>query len=147
MGKRVIRRCVFESNSSTSHSTIIMTDEQYNKWKEEKLYYYPPNRWYDTFKKLPEDKKPKSGCLYTQDEVLEFYKLKGYEYNPLELDDYDEDEAYDERELKDMYIKEMCGFAGYDAWHDDEYLEFDEHTYTTPGGETIIVACKYGRDG
>lgn len=147
MGKKVTRRCVWETNSSTTHSTIIMTEENYKKWKQEKLYYYPPNRGYDPFKKLPEDKKPKSGYLYTQDEVLEFYKLKGYEYNPLELDDYDEGEAYDERELKDMYIKEMCDFAGYDAWNDDEYLEFDKHTYTTPGGETIVVACKYGRDG
>ena len=145
MGKRVIRRCVFESNSSTSHSTIIMTDEQYKKWKEEKLYYYPMDAW--PLNKLSKDEKPKPGCLYTQDEVLEFYKLAGYEYKPLELDDYDEDEAYDERELKDMYIKEMCDFAGYDAWHDDECLEFDNTTYTTPSGETIIVECKYGWDG
>ena len=147
MGKKVTRRCVWETNSSTTHSTIIMTEEQYEKWKWKNLYYYPPNKWYDPFEKLPKDKKPQPGCLYTQDEVLEFYKLKGYEYNPLELDDYDEDEAYDERELKDMYIKEMCDFAGYDAWHDDECLEFDDTTYTTPSGETIIVECKYGWDG
>lgn len=141
MGKKVTRRCVFESNSSTSHSTIIMTEEQYKKWKGENLYYYPSDTW--PLNKLSKDEKPKPGCLYTQDEVLEFYKMAGYEYKPLELDDYDEDEAY----LKDRYIKEMGSFDGYESWHDDECLEFDDTTYTTPSGEKIIVECKYGWDG
>ena len=38
---RVIRNIVFETNSSMSHSCIIMTKEQNDLWKEG-LYYYQP---------------------------------------------------------------------------------------------------------
>ena len=37
--KRVVRPEVFESNSSMSHSLIIMTKDQDNQW-EKKGYYY-----------------------------------------------------------------------------------------------------------
>ena len=139
--KRVIRKCVFESNSSTSHSCIIMTEEQNKKWEEENLYYY--SYYYcDPFERLPEDKRPKRGCLYTQDEVLEFYKLIGYYYHPEEFEEEDED-----KDPKDIFIKEMGYFISYNDWQDDEYMEFDDNYFTTPGGEKIIVKCKFGRDG
>ena len=142
--RTVIRRCIFESNSSTSHTCVIMTEEQNKKWEEEDLYYYPNHDWYDPFKKLPEDKKPKAGCLYTQDEVLEFHKLQGYEPNP---EEYTDDEFEDEEDIKDIFIKEMGDFFKYTQWFEDEYLETDENHFTTPGGEKIVVCCKYGRDG
>ena len=138
--KRVIRNSVWETNSSTSHSVVIMTEDKYKQWEKENLYYYSKRSWYDPFDKLPEDKKPKDGELYTQDEVLEFYKLQGYEYDPAS-GDYDTDE-----ENKDQYIREMGDFAGYDSWNNDEYLETDVNYYTTPGGEKIVVCCKYGTD-
>lgn len=139
--KRVIRREVWETNSSTTHSTVIMIADQYKRWEEENLYYYKNPHWYDLFEKLPEDKKPKECELYTQDEVIEFYRLIGYEYNP-ESGDYETDE-----ENKDQYIREMGDFIGNDTWDNDEYLETDVTHYTTPGGEEIVVLCKYGRDG
>lgn len=140
--KEVIRKEVWETNSSTSHSVVIMTEDKYKQWEKENLYYYDGGRsWYDPFDKLPEDKKPKADGLYTQDEVIEFYKLQGYEYDPTS-GDYDTDE-----ENKDQYIKEMGDFASYDAWANDEYLEFDTNEFITPGGEKIVVCCKYGYDG
>ena len=138
--KRVIRREVWETNSSTTHSVVIMTAEQNKRWENENLYYYPVGKWYDP-KDLPKNKKPKPGHLYTQDECIEFYKLEGYEYDP-EVGDFDT-----EWENKDQYIREMGDFIGYDDWHNDEYLEFDDHRFVTPGGEEIIVECKYGYDG
>ena len=138
--KKVIRREVWETNSSMTHSCVIMTAEQDKKWKEENLYYYPEARyWYDPFDKVPEDSKPKHGCFYTQEEVLNFYKLQGYE---CDMDIYD-----DEEDPVDAFIREMCDFIRYDTWNNDDYLEYDEHTFVTPGGETIVVSCLYGRDG
>lgn len=142
--KEVFRQGVFETNSSTSHSTVIMTEDMYKKWEEENLYYYPSDRWYNPYESLPKDKQPKPGCLYTQDEVWEFYRLIGYECNLDEVDDYDEDD--DEETLKDKYIREMGDFIGYESWSEDEYLETDNNYYTTPGGEKIVVSCKYGND-
>lgn len=121
--KKVIRNGVFETNSSTCHSVIIMTEEQNKKWEKENLYYYSGSRYYNPFKELPEDKQPKAGSLYTKDEVLEFYKLIGYE----------SEEIYD--------------FISYEDWCNSEYLERDTNYYTTPGGEKIVVKCKYGYDG
>lgn len=133
--KRVIRKCTFETNSSTSHSCVIMMKEQYDRWCEDKLYYllYEPY-WND---KLPEDEKAIHGRLYTEDEVLDFYKKAGYEYI------YDESEDISDEELKVQYIREHYGFVSYEMWN-DEYLEKDEHYFTTPGGEDIVVLCKYG---
>ena len=135
--RRVIRRSVWETNSSTSHSVVIMTAEQNDKWENEDLYYYP-GRWDQTFNNLSEEQKPKSGRLYTQDEILQFYRLIGYEYKPEE-----EDEDY----TVDDYIYEMGDFIGYNRWSNDEYLEQDTNYFTTPSGEEIVVHCKYGYDG
>lgn len=132
----VIRRNVWESNSSTSHTCVIMTEDEYNRWENEELYYYKDNVW--LFDNLPEDKRPKTGCLYTQDEVISFYDLTEYKYKLFNYEEYDDP--------KDQFIKEMGDFIGFDSWINDEYLESDCERYVTPNGEKIIVCCKYGND-
>ena len=140
--KKVIRKNVWETNSSTSHSCVIMTEEQHKKWEEENLYYYKRNAW--VFEKLLPDERPQVGCLYTQDEVLSFYELTEYKYNP---EDYNEDywDENEEFEAKDNFIREFDDFISYNSFN-NEYLEYDETEYTTPGGEKIIVSCLYGTD-
>ncbi len=134
--RRVIRRNVWETNSSTTHNIVIMTEEQAEKWENENLYYYKTG-WYDAFKDFPESEKPKQGQLYTKEEVLHFYKLKGYE----------PDENYnDEDDPEEAFIKEMYDFIKYD-WFKDSDLEMDDNYYTTPSGENIVVMCQYGYDG
>ena len=136
MGKKVIRNKVWESNSSMSHSLIIMPTEQNKRWEEENLYYCNYS-WWNPFKDLPEDQQPQKGKLYTLNEVLEFLKKNGDEYNPEEWDDVDE------------FIYEMCDdeFIGYERWHDSDWEEYGDETYTTPGGEEIVIEWKCGRDG
>ena len=58
---KVIRRGIWETNSSMTHSCVIMTAEQNKKWEEEVLYYYPVHDYWDPFKELPEDEKPVPG--------------------------------------------------------------------------------------
>ena len=134
--RHIIRRSVFDSNSSTMHTCVIMTEDQYKKWESGKLYYYKYSVW--LFDKLPKEKRPEVGCLYTQDEVISFYDLTEYQYNPSTYEEYSNS--------KDQFIKEMGDFIGYDNWFDDEYLEMDNEKYITPNGEKIIVFCKYGND-
>lgn len=50
----------------------------------------------------------------------------------------DEEEKWEKGEI------EIEGYS-YEEW-DDEYAETDYHTYTTPGGEKIVVICKHGSD-
>ena len=137
--KKVIRKCVFETNSSMSHSCIIMTKEQSDKWEKEDLYLYRKGYW-NPFKDLAEKQQPVDDQFYTQEEVLDFIKLiSDEEYN------IDEDDYYN----IDDYIREMTDgcFISYNKWRDNEYEELDTNIYTTPGGETVVVYCSYGRDG
>ena len=132
--KRVVRGCVWETNSSMTHSCVVMPADQYERWKEGNLYYYKRNKWWNDFKDLPEEQQPQNGMIYTEDEAVNFLKLIGKEYK---------EENYD-------YISEFFSdysFYPYEYWSEDEYCEFDEMDYTTPNGEDLVVICKYGRDG
>lgn len=137
--KRVIRMNVWETNSSMTHALIILPQEVYNRWSKGDLFYYEWKYW-DSFGELPEDQRPKNKTVYTREEVLNFLKLK----NP-DLPEYDEDEDY----TFDNYLMEWGGedFMSYDYFAEDEYCEFGETEYTTPGGEEIVAVYKYGRDG
>lgn len=128
--KLVIRRGIFESNSSTTHSCVIMMESNYYKWQNGG---YVLRDSYSPFRTLPEDKKPRCGILYTTDEVIELYKLAGYEYNP-------------EESSKEEFIDEMGDFITFEQWYGYDDLEHDENYFTTPNGEKIIVCCKYGVD-
>lgn len=131
--KKVIRRCVFETNSSMSHSLVIMTADENKRWEDEGLYYYTYG-WYNCFGKLPEDQQPVKNTLYTQEEALNFIKLLGYEYEEDEYDTIDE------------FLRES-DFYGYDDWHESEWEEYNSYTYTTKSGEELIIETKCGRDG
>lgn len=125
-------KTIFETNSSTTHSVVVMPKEKYDKWTSG-LYYYEPDSYYDEKFK---DKKPVKGEIYTEEQVLEFLSELGYEYN---------DEDYDS---VSKYVEGIdAGFISEESWFEDEYLETDETHYTTPGGEEIVICCKYGRDG
>ena len=142
--KETKRQNVFETNSSMSHSLVIMTEDQHKKWEDEKLYYYDYD--YDdwTFHEVPEDKRPVKGLFYTQEEVLEFLKLAGYEYDPAEAGEYDEDY---EDPIDDFIYDIDYYFKGYDRWHESDWEEYDSYMYTTPGGEHLVIETKCGRDG
>ena len=129
---KVIRNIVFETNSSMSHSCVIMTKEQNDLWREG-LYYYQPY-WSSAFDKLPKDERPVADQFYTKDEIINFANQTKYQYN--ENDEYDFDE-----------FAADLDFLSYEHFVEDEYAEYDWNTYTTPGGETIVIHCKYGRDG
>ena len=131
--KKVIRRCVFETNSSMSHSLVIMTADENKRWEEEKLYYYTHD-CYNPFRELPEDQQPINNTLYTQEEALNFVKLLGYEYKEDEYDTVDE------------FLRES-DFYGYDDWHESEWEEYNSYTYTTKSCEELIIETKYGEDG
>lgn len=146
MSKRVVRYGVFESNSSMSHSLIIMTEDQYKKWLGG-LYYYKKPEWYDQFKDLPEEEKPVDQELYTKEEVLAFLDKIGEGYNPEKWVDDLEDENEIEYGFKRFMHEWIDDFYGYDEWHESDWEEYYNYDYTTPGGEHLIIETKCGRDG
>lgn len=129
--KRVIRRSVFESNSSTSHSLIVMSPEQYDKWEGGETYFFRPSEWWNPFKKLPVEQQPVKDTLYSKTEVKDYMKLI--------WDEFDKDDDYDFNQV----AEEDC-FYSYESFMEDEYLESEANDYTTPGGEKLVICCKYG---
>lgn len=122
--KRQIRRSVFETNSSSTHSITMMMKSDYDRWHKEQLYLYRDG-WGWEFS------KPVENQLYTRDKAVEFAKRNKY---------YKDKEEIDDEILKDI---------GFISWDDEgnEYLEGFYEEFTTPSGETIVAFGEYGYDG
>ena len=116
-----IRRGVFETNSSSTHSITICTKDKYKSFVNNELYI-------DDY----------SGKLITQEELEEMFEKYNKEY----------EEKHGEilfDSLEDFKKKE--GIITYDEWYSDEDYEQYYEEYTTPKGEEIVVFGKYGYDG
>jgi hypothetical protein len=125
--KKQIRRGVFETNSSSTHSLTMMMKSDYDRWQNEKLYLYEGGYGW-------EFSQPVKNSLYTKEEVIKFAKNNRYWHGDVE-DEYEEYEI-----LRDM---------GFISWDDEgsEYLESFYKEFTTPSGETIVAFGEYGYDG
>lgn len=119
-----IRRNVFETNSSSTHSLTMMMKSDYERWQREQLYLYEGGYGW-------EFKKPVKNNLYTKDEMIEFVKSNEY---------YHDEEEIDNEMLRDM------GFVSWD-YEGDEFLEGFYQEFTTPSGETIVAFGEYGYNG
>lgn len=122
--KRQIRRGVFETNSSSTHSLTMMMKSDYDRWHNEQLYLYSSGYGW-------EFSKPVENHLYTRDEAAAFAKTNRW---------YKDKEEIDDEILKDI---------GFISWDDEgsEYLEGFYEEFTTPSGETIVAFGEYGYDG
>lgn len=135
--KRQVRQGVFETNSSSTHSLTICTENEYDKWKKGELLF---DYWDDKFvnpadTSLTDDEK---------ESVKEDYNKRKQKYwkDWEDLSEKEKEELYAEG-LKEKYSETMT----YDEWLDDSYLETYVHNYTTPNGEKIIAFGRYGYDG
>ena len=122
--KKQVRRGVFETNSSSTHSLTMMMKSDYERWHNEKLYLYEGGYGWDS-------NKPVKDHLYTKDEVVEF--AKNHEW-------YKDEDEIDNEMLRDI---------GFISWDDEgsEYLEGFYKEFTTPSGETIVAFGEYGYEG
>lgn len=124
-------KTIFETNSSTTHSVVVMPKEKFDKWTSG-LYCFNGSYYGNE----PKGEKPVEGEIYTEEQVLEFLSDMGYEY----------DEEYYHSASK--YVEDCdVGFISWESWFEDNYLETDKTYYTTPNGEEIVICCKYGFDG
>lgn len=123
--KKQIRRGVFETNSSSTHSLTMMMKSDYERWERENLYLF--NGWIGEW----EFNYPVKGYLYTRDEAIELAKKNKY---------YQDVEEFDNEILKE---------AGFISFDDEGYerLENFYDEFTTPSGETIVAFGQYGFDG
>lgn len=121
-----VRYGMFETNSSSTHSIFIVTEEEYEKLEKEELLINIGGRWCggpDTITKEEAINVLNKECPNWKEE----YSL---EDKPLSEALY----GYDIAETLEHHF-------------DDEYLESYKVHFTTPSGDKMVVFGKFGRDG
>lgn len=113
-----VRRSVFETNSSSTHSLVMAVKSWFEKWRNGELYYC--NSFWSSDPAYKD--KFKKGCFYSKADVDAYYEAIGRE--------------------RDSY-----NFPTYDEFCEDDYLEVSTYSYVTPGGEEIEAIAKYGYNG
>lgn len=134
--KRQIRRGVFETNSSSTHSLTICTKEEYEKWENGELLF---SEWHENFVEL-------NNTILTdndKEEVKNEYNNKKQKYwkDWEELSDKQKEELYLEKIEKKKSYDEL---VTYEEYFEDSYLETFKESYTTPSGDEVVVFGKYG---
>lgn len=137
---RQIRRGVFETNSSSTHSLTICTEDQYNDWKAGKIFYDRYNEDFCEKFILTDHEK-----AMAEEDYEEHYGSLIFHKNWNELTEEEKEVWYQKyyiSEIKDseddiVTYREYFGGGGLET-----YVEF----YTTPKGEKIVAFGKYGYD-
>ena len=124
-----IRHNVFETNSSSSHSLVVCTKDEYMKFKQGKLFYMNSSAFEKKFLPLEE----------LIDEMFNTHQI--------DVDAH--------KELKKMLKKKDIegiedylldyGVYSFNTYGDAEWVDDKYYTeYKTPGGETISIFGYYG---
>lgn len=125
-----IRRNVFETNSSSTHSITMCSKDDYDRWDSGEVYLN--EGWW----LKDNESKYKNKKFVTRDEAIDIIKCSG---GDIEYDN----EYY---ESFDKYIAEEYEIYTIDEYFENDYLENFYESYTTDSGETIIAFGQYGYD-
>ena len=112
---KTIRKNVFETNSSSTHSITVMSKEDYDKWSSDN-YYWDSN----------------NAILLTHEDMVN--KYLSY-YNLTEIDD--------ENVFQDWLSDIRCEIYNQEQFENTS-LEYNLTDHTTQSGDEIIILCKYG---
>ena len=138
--KKQIRRGVFETNSSSTHSLTMCSKEDYDKWVNGEFMF-------DTYKDelvemditITDSDKAEARNLY--DRKKDRYWKEWSQLSEEEVNEWYDKYMYENKKI-DTYR-----YKTYDDFFEDEYLETYEERYTTKSGEEIVAFGHYGYDG
>ena len=129
-----MRKNVFETNSSSTHSITMCTQDEYDAWVNGKVLLND-GWWSGDNESEFKDKK-----FVTREEAEDIIKHDKYHEPTDELSNLNDDEF-------DEYCHDMdYGLYSMDRYFENEYLEWFDEKYTTPSGETIVAFGLYGTD-
>lgn len=138
--KKQIRRGVFETNSSSTHSLTMCSKEDYDKWVRGELMFDRYNEVLVEMNiEITEHDKAEAKKLYERNKT-KYWK----EWN--QLSEEEVNEWYDKYMYEHNKI-DTYRYNTYDDFFEDEYLETYEEIYTTKNGEVIVAFGHYGYDG
>lgn len=140
-----IRKNVFETNSSSTHTLAICTEDEYKKWQEGKMLF---NKWNETFIKnsinITERDRKEAEERYT------LYKGKYYkdwsELTEAERDEYTYNYIAQQRRQEKSFSFEEDGLTYQEFMQDcsNGGLETETSRYTSPSGDKLVITCAYG---
>ena len=121
---KTIRANTFETNSSSTHSMIILTEEEYNKLESGELYL-------------------------NDDEVITKEEAKNIFLKDMNKDKYEYDDNLSFEENIKNYLDEFEYYSGeypqsLENWKEEDELESDTNIYISPSGDKLRIICKYG---
>ena len=124
---KTIRANTFETNSSSTHSMIILTEEEYDKLESGELY-------------LDDDE------VITKEEAKNIFLKHMNEDKYM----YDDDLSFEEN-IKN-YLDEFEYYPSeypqsLETWKEEDELESDTNIYISPSGDKLKIICKYGYIG
>ena len=112
--KLSVRKGVFETNSSSTHSLTMCSEDEFDQWKDGKLLY-------DTY----------------NEELVSWKEL----FNTYRENEYYNDKTDDE--IMDIMCEEYR-FLTFDQFASDEFLESYWDSYTTKSGEKVVAFGQFG---
>ena len=119
---RVIRRGVFETNSSSTHSITICKKENFDRWKKGEVFFDSDENF------------------ITKELAIE--RLKTDHYYGVEGNlDYNNDRAVDHALTNIGIYKDLHSYCG------SSDLETYIERYTTEGGEELVIFGYFGYNG
>lgn len=121
-----IRREVFETNSSSTHSITMCSESEFRRWQRGEVYFN------NSYLSSLED----AGMWLTKDEAIK--AVMNYKYYDGELD------GLDGNEIGECLADE---FQIYSYLNYGSYLEYYEEHYTSAHGDNIVAFGEYGMDG
>jgi hypothetical protein len=138
---RQMRKNVFETNSSSTHSITMCSETQFEDWKAGKLLFDYWGEGFVSAKEMTEEDKENA-----QNEYKDLYESRPY-YKKWE--DLSEDEV---EKWYNKYYAENCNYHNDDLkTYEDYFHSYDLETfterYTSPSGDKIVAFGKYGYDG
>ena len=124
-----IRRNVFETNSSSTHSITICSEDEYTKWKNGEMFF---NRWTEE--------------LITMEKYNEEIAKFKEEFEKIYCD-YEWKDEKTKQEALEEWLNEDKTYYSYEEYEDAIELETYVEKYTTPKGEKIVAFGCYGYEG
>ena len=145
-----VRRGVFETNSSSTHSLSVTTEDDYDKWANGGDEYYLTDT-YDIFRRyLPDGEDGVYSREVIQNAINEYAKWSDEHYGYSESFDTHvlehSDDIEIEEERRNSRIYDLGIYTYYDWQYKNDYMELYEQHFTTPSGDKMIAFGSYGYD-
>lgn len=136
-----MRKNVFETNSSSTHSITMCSQDEYDAWVNGKVLLND-GWWSKDNESEFKDKK-----FVTRAEAEDIIKKDKY-YNGEDLSKFRDDELSNEYQDDDgNWRGHEYGFYTFKNYLiNNECLEWFDETYVTPSGETVVAFGMYGHD-